>query len=249
MFNPRVRVSVDLSEGLVAGASAESAEDDAPSGEPWDGTHALAALLVLSSGRVRIEPVQQPATTNVMATIDVALSLADQEAPPIAPSIPATTGSSFPPPSDQAPTVRLEGAPLIPVGMPRSEAVTSRELPRAPLPFEEPPLSATSPFVRVSVTPPGAYPLVPAPPPAEGAPAFRPMQPPLPGGIEAPSPPPPPPFPAPRAAAFRGTGTPSFRLAAPAVGLLASRLGRHPPRPRSRARPSIWWAPQNKPLG
>jgi DNA-binding response OmpR family regulator len=191
VFNPRVRVTVDLSEGLVAGASAESADESAPSSEPWDGTHALAALLVLSSGRVHVEPVQQPATTNVMATIDVALSLADQEAPPIAPSIPAASGSSFPPPSDQAPTVRVGAAPMIPVGVPKSEAVTTRDLPRVPAPPPAAPVSATSPFVQVSVTPPGAYPLVPPPPPpSNGPPAFRPIQPTLPGGIEAPPPPP-----------------------------------------------------------
>ncbi len=99
VFNPRVRISIDLSEGLVAGATAEPVNGESQDRDEaqWDGTSAISGLLVLSSGRVHIDPVQTPAATNVMATIDVALSLADQERPPIEPSIPATTGSSFPP--------------------------------------------------------------------------------------------------------------------------------------------------------
>ena len=64
---------------------------DAPPNEPtrtFDGALALSGLLVLSSGRVRVDPVQQPAVTNVMSTIDVALNMADSEPAPIAPSIP-----------------------------------------------------------------------------------------------------------------------------------------------------------------
>src|SRR5262249_42939765 len=53
------------------------------------GPSALSALMVLSSGRVHIERVQQPATANIMATVDVALNQADEEPPPIVPSMPS----------------------------------------------------------------------------------------------------------------------------------------------------------------
>lgn len=94
--NPRVIVQVDVSEGLVVGASATTLDD----GRQLEGSTALGALLVLSSGRVHVEPVENPASANVMATLDVALNQADAEPPPIVPSlpIPATTlGSQRPP--------------------------------------------------------------------------------------------------------------------------------------------------------
>jgi tetratricopeptide (TPR) repeat protein/DNA-binding NarL/FixJ family response regulator len=93
--NPRLSVSIDLSEGLVVGASAHVPQDPSIT---YEGALALAGLLVLSSGRVRIDPVQQPAVTNVMSTIDVALNMADSEKAPIAPSIPVPHSPSLPPP-------------------------------------------------------------------------------------------------------------------------------------------------------
>jgi tetratricopeptide (TPR) repeat protein/DNA-binding NarL/FixJ family response regulator len=97
--NPRLVVSVDLSEGLVVGASAHAPDD--PS-KTYEGALALSGLLVLSSGRVRLDPVQQPAVTNVMSTIDVALNMADSETAPIAPSIPTPHSPSLPPPPQPA---------------------------------------------------------------------------------------------------------------------------------------------------
>jgi|GEM_PF-967342 Flp pilus assembly protein TadD/DNA-binding response OmpR family regulator len=93
--NPRIAVSIDISDGLVVGAAAESRLD--PS-EHWDGAVALAAFLVLSSGRIHITPVNQPAVTNVMSTVDVALNMADCEPSPISPSMPAIATSSLRPP-------------------------------------------------------------------------------------------------------------------------------------------------------
>lgn len=84
--NPRVMIQVDLSDGLVVGAKGETI---GPSPLTLEGPTALSALLVLSSGRVHVEPVEQAATANVMATVDVALNLADAEPPPIPPSIPS----------------------------------------------------------------------------------------------------------------------------------------------------------------
>lgn len=93
--NPRLVVSVDLSEGLVVGASGYAPHEPDVA---YDGALALAGLLVLSSGRVQVDPVQQPAVTNLMSTIDVALNMADSEPAPIAPSIPTPHSPSLPPP-------------------------------------------------------------------------------------------------------------------------------------------------------
>jgi len=83
--NPRLRVRIDVSEGLVVGAQGEVL---LPETRDLSGPVALAALLVVSSGRVHVEPTEQPATTNLMTTPDVALNMADAEPPPIAPSMP-----------------------------------------------------------------------------------------------------------------------------------------------------------------
>src|SRR6187402_3635953 len=93
--NPRATVSIDISDGLVVGAAGESRLD--PS-QKWDGALALSAFMVLSSGRVHVAPVNQPAATNVMATVDVALNMADSEPSPITPSIPITAAASLRPP-------------------------------------------------------------------------------------------------------------------------------------------------------
>ena len=98
--NPRATVSIDISDGLVVGAAGQSRID--PS-QQWDGALALSAFMVLSSGRIHITPVNQPAATNVMATIDVALNMADSEPSPIAPSIPTTAAASLRPAPDELP--------------------------------------------------------------------------------------------------------------------------------------------------
>lgn len=76
-------VEVDLAEGLVVGAVGGR-----PSGETFEGTRALAALLAMGSGRVHVEKRSHPSTANVMAPVDEALARASQEAPPFAPSVP-----------------------------------------------------------------------------------------------------------------------------------------------------------------
>lgn len=97
VHNPRALVRVDLSDGIIAGATAETLGEGTPT---LQGTHALSALLMLASGRVRVEPVAQPAVTNVMAPPDVALGAAGAEPSPIAPSIPAPEpGRAAPPPT------------------------------------------------------------------------------------------------------------------------------------------------------
>jgi tetratricopeptide (TPR) repeat protein/DNA-binding NarL/FixJ family response regulator len=126
--NPRLAVSVDLSEGLIVGASAHAPQEPNVS---FDGALALAGLLVLSSGRVRVDPVQQPAVTNVMSTIDVALNMADSEKAPIAPSIPTPHSPSLPPPPQPS---------LAPPGVPADELAGAAM--GAPLPSPAPGFSA-----------------------------------------------------------------------------------------------------------
>ncbi|MEP7050682.1 MAG: tetratricopeptide repeat protein [Pseudomonadota bacterium] len=99
VHNPRVTINVDISDGLIVGAMAESRVD---ASQHWDGALALSAFMVLSSGRVQITPVNQPATTNIMATVDVALNMADSEPSPISPSVPNLSAASVYPRADPA---------------------------------------------------------------------------------------------------------------------------------------------------
>jgi DNA-binding response OmpR family regulator len=72
----RARVELDVSDNLIVGASASRI----PSvDERLEGPAALAALLTLSGGRVRLTPVGRPAAANIMAAVDMALDLADKE--------------------------------------------------------------------------------------------------------------------------------------------------------------------------
>jgi len=112
--NPRVTVTVDISDGLIVGATADSRTGPE---QHWDGALALSALMVLSSGRIHVARVNQPAQTNVMATIDVALNMADSEPAPIAPSIPAIPAANMRPPAGELPVgaslrPRASGAPM-----------------------------------------------------------------------------------------------------------------------------------------
>jgi len=110
--NARASVSVDISDGLIVGAAGESRLDPT---QKWEGALALSALMVLSSGRVHVAPVSQPAVTNVMATVDVALNMADSEPAPITPSIPSTAAQSPPPPPGVPP---LDASLPPPVALP-----------------------------------------------------------------------------------------------------------------------------------
>lgn len=106
--NARVEVSVDLSDGLVVGAQGRVLGG---SGATLMGVNALSALLVVGSGRLRIEPADQPTSADVMAPVDVAITMADAESPPITPSMPAAGTVSINPPF-QAPDAELRLPPL-----------------------------------------------------------------------------------------------------------------------------------------
>lgn len=90
VFNARVLVDIDLSDKLVVGAQAVSRSGP----ERWEGAAALSAFLVLSSGRVHVTPVRQPKSTNLMAPVEVALSMGDSEPSPISTSMPAAAAAS-----------------------------------------------------------------------------------------------------------------------------------------------------------
>lgn len=114
--NPRLTVELDLANQLVVGATAQPADGT----QKFEAATALAAFMQLSSGRVRVQPVQNPATANVMTTIDVALNMADAEPPPIAPSLPATPG-------DIAPSVRPAPLPVPNLSLAPSPAALDAE--------------------------------------------------------------------------------------------------------------------------
>jgi DNA-binding NarL/FixJ family response regulator len=105
VHNPRVRVVIDLSEGLVVGATARVY------GEPprdVDGPAALAALLMLGSGRLTVDPIAAAGVVNVMSTAASALDMAEMESPPIPPSWPppAPVGPGAVPGPTDAPNPR-----------------------------------------------------------------------------------------------------------------------------------------------
>jgi tetratricopeptide (TPR) repeat protein len=81
-------------------------------------------LLVLSSGRVRVEKVEQAAAANLMATVDVAFNMADAEPPPIPPSMPVELGSIPPPaePALRAPRLPTDTFPELPQPAPISSS-------------------------------------------------------------------------------------------------------------------------------
>jgi tetratricopeptide (TPR) repeat protein/DNA-binding response OmpR family regulator len=161
--NARVHVVVDLSDGLVVGAQGRALDG---SGATFDGVHALSALLVVGSGKVRVEPADQPASANIMSPVDVAITMADAETPPISPSIPATGTVSIHPPF-QAPEgeVRLPSlrpAPVVAVTA-ASEGRAAPSPAAAAAPMQPRMMTPPQPF---AVFPPqSALPRVPDPPP------------------------------------------------------------------------------------
>lgn len=87
--HPRVRVEIDLAEGLVVGARAFAPRTNKQLAE---GPAALAAWMGLGSGRVRVASKEAPATANLMAPVDDAIAAAQREEPPLRVSVPPPTG-------------------------------------------------------------------------------------------------------------------------------------------------------------
>lgn len=140
--NARLSVEVDVSDGLVVGATAVS-----KNGERWEGPDALAAFLVLRTGRIHVETIQQPATTSVMAPVDVALNLAEQERAPITPSLPAEAASDGVAPPANGATPLTPPAEIVAAPTP-GEPVARRPGAAAPA---LPPRTRSAPRARFAV--------------------------------------------------------------------------------------------------
>ncbi len=83
LTNPRIKITVLLDSGQLVACQGVTGPD---SGQVLDGPMALAALLVLRSGRVRVSPSQVPPGTPRMGHIGEVLDHLDSE-PPITPSL------------------------------------------------------------------------------------------------------------------------------------------------------------------
>jgi DNA-binding response OmpR family regulator/Tfp pilus assembly protein PilF len=121
LTHPRLSATVDISDDLIVGAVAT--RPDHPS-DLLEGPRALAAVLQLGSGRAHVERVTQPATTNLMAPLDVALGLADAEPPPLPPSL-------APSPAEMAPELLAQRIPPAP-SLPSIAAVARPHAPQQP---------------------------------------------------------------------------------------------------------------------
>jgi Flp pilus assembly protein TadD/DNA-binding response OmpR family regulator len=161
--NPRVELTLDISDGLVVGVEGRTLELEP---KPLSGVNALSALLVLGSGRVRVEPVDQPASANVMTPVEAALTMADAETSPITPSVPAAGTVSLHPPRPAepriAPVASIRPTPIVavaaPAGAPRPLVPPSPpSRPLAPRPASAPKPSAPQPSPRSAPTPPGPF--------------------------------------------------------------------------------------------
>ncbi len=94
--NPRLAVSIRPFGGLDRRRFPRTVPHEP--NVTYDGALALAACSSSAPVACTSNPVQQPAVTNVMSTIDVALNMAESEKAPIAPSIPMPHSPSLPPP-------------------------------------------------------------------------------------------------------------------------------------------------------
>ena len=101
--HPRVIVEVDLSDGIIVGASARLPNAQSMAAE---GPAALATLLALSSGRVQVERAEAPRSANIMSPVDDAIAAAAEERPVVP--------GSQPPPSLVPPVPRPRAEPLGP---------------------------------------------------------------------------------------------------------------------------------------
>ncbi|UJR82313.1 response regulator [Sandaracinus amylolyticus] len=195
----RAQIAIDLAEGLLVGASAKL-EGATPSAEKTEvlGSTALAALLALGSGRVRVEPRTAPSLANLMAPVDAAIAAADREAPPLRPSLPP---ASMPPPASGPGAVRPPlgitvprppGAPALHVPLPAAApaAVARSSDPRELVQQLESLLDKLRATLPIDATAGTRAPAPAAPPAAStAAPAPAPVPPsPAPASIAAPAP-------------------------------------------------------------
>ncbi len=163
VVSQKATIELDLSQGLVVGA-----EGKLPDGTELAGAAAVATLLVLSSGRVRIERRMNPSAANVMTPVDECLAAAWLEGSPVQPSIPP---SAPPVPAAKAAYVPKppKPAPLPPGRKPKKKGVEKITVPdgnSAPTPAAGIDREVARTLMGMgAVTPPGGVkpPVVPAP--------------------------------------------------------------------------------------
>ncbi len=112
VHHPRVKIDLEIDKGLICGAVGQAKGKE----QPLLGSAALSALMVVGSGRVRIEARKSVELDNLKAPAEAALSLADAEQPPIAPSI--RPGAQT---DGAAATVKVPEAAPLPQAGPASE--------------------------------------------------------------------------------------------------------------------------------
>jgi CheY-like chemotaxis protein/Flp pilus assembly protein TadD len=147
--NPKALVELDLAEGLVVGARAATLAGELEGKATIEGSTAIAALLVLSTGRVRVEKRDNPEIANMMTPVDEAVAEAALLDSPIPPSLPPAA-------RERDGTERIE--------------VGEGARPRAPEASPKP-LARVAPVKKVIRTPPSkasstAKPVPPPKPPA-----------------------------------------------------------------------------------
>jgi DNA-binding response OmpR family regulator len=83
--HPRAAIDIELGDDTVLGARGTLKEE---ASRAVSGTTALAAFMTLASGRVRVSEVSAPELSDLVSPVDLMLSMAAEEASPIALSIP-----------------------------------------------------------------------------------------------------------------------------------------------------------------
>ncbi len=127
IHHPRVKIDLEIDRGMVCGASGQATGQD----QPLLGSAALSALMVIGSGRVRIEAREHVGLDNLKAPVEAALSLADSEQPPIVPSIsPGASSNDEPEPVKIPETAALPRAGIAAAS--GGEAQTALPLPNPP---------------------------------------------------------------------------------------------------------------------
>lgn len=126
--NPKATVELDLADGLIVGAQG-TRHGEAPL--PMNGTVAIAALLALSAGRVRVERRGHPSVANVMTPVDEALHTASSERSVVAPTIPPSDGMLIPSEEMDDDEQSSPGRkPVQPEAMPSAKSLRGAALPK-----------------------------------------------------------------------------------------------------------------------
>jgi DNA-binding response OmpR family regulator len=210
LHSGRISVSIDIAQGLVVGATGQTF---GPGAMDLAGLPAVAAMLVLGSGRVRVDQVEQAREANLMAPVEMVLEQALAEEPPIPPSLAPTGGplraveAALAPQSSRPPASPSERQAVEPPTLVTKPAVGAQP--------SEPPRTPRSESLRE--TPVSAGLAEPAPPPAPAPKAAEP--PPMPAPPPVPSP-----APAPAAAPARSRSLGWLIAVLALAGLVAAAL-------------------------